>query len=66
MRRLIPALLAAVPLILGPAAAQVPDGMVLVPGGSFVMGDDTGGLDERPAHQVTLSPFFIDRQVRRR
>jgi len=61
MRRLIPAILAAVPLLLGPASAQVPDGMILVPGGSFVMGDDTGGLDERPAHQVTLSPFFIDR-----
>ena len=60
MHRLVPALLTAFALLL-PAAAEPPHGMVLVPGGSFTMGDDNGGLDERPAHQVTLSPFFIDR-----
>jgi formylglycine-generating enzyme required for sulfatase activity len=34
--------------------------MVLIPGGRFVMGDDQGEDDERPAHEVELSPFYID------
>ncbi len=35
--------------------------MLLVPGGTFTMGLDKGGqLDEAPAHQVTLAPFFLD------
>jgi formylglycine-generating enzyme required for sulfatase activity len=34
--------------------------MVLVPGGEFTMGDDQGEDDERPAHRVRLSPFYID------
>ncbi len=34
--------------------------MVLVPGGSFVMGRDDGELAERPAHQVRVSTFYID------
>lgn len=39
-----------------------PDGMILVPGGTFVMGSDTGGQeDEHPAHRVTLRGFFLDR-----
>ena len=61
MRSIPPALLAILALLAGPLAAQAPDGMVLVPGGKFTMGDDTGSLNERPAHQVELSPFFIDR-----
>lgn len=38
------------------------DGMiqVYVPGGSFVMGSDTGRSDEQPAHTVTLSAYWID------
>jgi len=36
--------------------------MLLVPGGSFTMGTDSGGQeDEHPAHTVTLAPFFLDR-----
>ncbi len=34
--------------------------MVLVPGGTFLMGRDNGPAVERPAHRVTLSPYFID------
>jgi len=38
-----------------------PAGMVLVPAGEFTMGADDGGYDEKPAHRVRLSPYFIDR-----
>jgi formylglycine-generating enzyme required for sulfatase activity len=38
-----------------------PEGMVLVPGGAFIMGTEEGRANERPVHQVTLSPYFIDR-----
>ena len=37
-----------------------PPGMVYVPAGDFVMGDDHGNFDERPAHRVRLSGYFID------
>lgn len=47
----------------GPPQAK-PDpadpGMMRLPGGTFVMGSDTGPADERPAHPVTLRPFSID------
>ena len=34
--------------------------MVLIPAGSFVMGENTGLDDERPAHTVTITkPFFL-------
>ncbi len=43
-------------------AAIAPDGMLFVPGGTFVMGSDAGGQDdEHPAHRVTLRAFFLDR-----
>jgi len=32
---------------------------VLIPRGSFTMGDDNGRPDERPAHRVTLSAFRL-------
>jgi formylglycine-generating enzyme required for sulfatase activity len=35
--------------------------MVLLPAGSFAMGDDDGRDDERPQHAVSLSAFYIDR-----
>jgi hypothetical protein len=34
--------------------------MVLVPGGTFLMGRDDGPNEERPAHRVQLSPYYID------
>jgi formylglycine-generating enzyme required for sulfatase activity len=44
------------------APAGAPEGMLLVPGGTFVMGSDVGGQeDEHPAHRVTLRSFFLDR-----
>jgi formylglycine-generating enzyme required for sulfatase activity len=34
--------------------------MVLIPAGSFMMGDDTGLDDEKPVHQVLISrPFYL-------
>jgi formylglycine-generating enzyme required for sulfatase activity len=41
----------------GPA----PEGMIWVPGGNAVMGDDQGPPDERPAHSVTIDGFWMDR-----
>lgn len=39
-----------------------PEGMLWVPGGTFMMGTDAGGEgDERPAHEVTLKGFWLDR-----
>lgn len=36
--------------------------MLRVPGGTFKMGADTGGEgDERPAHDVTIASFWLDR-----
>jgi formylglycine-generating enzyme required for sulfatase activity len=34
--------------------------MVLVPGGTFLMGREDGDPAERPAHRVTLSTYYID------
>ncbi|MFN0059813.1 MAG: formylglycine-generating enzyme family protein [Planctomycetota bacterium] len=33
--------------------------LILIPGGTFMMGTAAGLLAEMPAHQVTLSPYFI-------
>jgi serine/threonine-protein kinase len=41
-------------------APTVPEGMVLIPAGSFQMGSDRGQADERPVHAVTLKAFFLD------
>ena len=35
--------------------------MILIAAGEFVMGDDNHNPDERPAHKVTLSDFYIDK-----
>lgn len=35
--------------------------MVTIPAGAFTMGSDDGSADERPAHQITLPAFAIDR-----
>jgi formylglycine-generating enzyme required for sulfatase activity len=43
------------------AASQVPEGMVLIPAGDFVMGDTfgDGNPDELPVHSVTVSAFYM-------
>ena len=46
------------PISTGAAAA---DDMVSIPAGPFTMGRDDGPDDERPAHQITLPAFHIDR-----
>jgi formylglycine-generating enzyme required for sulfatase activity len=43
------------------AWAAAPAGMVEIPAGAFTMGRDDGPADERPAHTVHLTAFFIDR-----
>jgi formylglycine-generating enzyme required for sulfatase activity len=40
--------------------APAPEGMVLVSGGSFEMGRNDGDEYERPAHAVSVKPFYID------
>ena len=37
-----------------------PAGMVLIPGGEFLMGNDEGDEYERPAHRVSVPAFFLD------
>ncbi len=37
------------------------DGMIVIPAGVFTMGSDDGPEDERPAHQINLAIFEIDR-----
>ncbi len=44
-----------------PAASTVPAGMVPVPAGTYTIGRDDGSPWARPAHQVTLPTFFLDR-----
>ena len=34
--------------------------MVLIPGGTFLMGSDHHYAEEAPAHRVTVDPFWID------
>lgn len=42
-------------------ALAVPDGMVLIPGGSYTIGANEGHSWSRPAHTVPLDTFAIDR-----
>ena len=43
------------------APGKAPEGMAWIPGGSFLMGSETGPHnDERPVHEVTLDGFWID------
>jgi formylglycine-generating enzyme required for sulfatase activity/predicted Ser/Thr protein kinase len=43
-----------------PTRPTPPAGMVLIPGGTFQMGSETGDEDERPIHTVEVQPFFMD------
>jgi formylglycine-generating enzyme required for sulfatase activity len=44
-----------------PARAPCPADMIAIPGGSFFMGNDDALPLEKPAHQVVLAPYCIDR-----
>jgi formylglycine-generating enzyme required for sulfatase activity len=45
-----------------PPLPEIPEDMLPVPGGTFVMGaDGEGEEDERPAHAVTVKAFLLDR-----
>ena len=46
--------------ISNPQNAEIPNGMILVKGGNFQMGDDEGMPFEMPAHTVKLDSFLID------
>ena len=35
--------------------------MVLVPAGEFTMGSNDGSDDEKPAHQISLDAYYIDK-----
>lgn len=43
-----------------PHTADAPNGMIALPGGTFLMGSDRHYPEEAPAHRVTVSPFRID------
>jgi eukaryotic-like serine/threonine-protein kinase len=43
------------------AVSPVNDEMVLIPGGIFKMGRDNGEFDERPAHDVRVMDFYLDK-----
>src|ERR1700759_451417 len=45
---------------LAPASMAVPPGMAWIAGGTFWMGSDDHGPQERPAHQVALDGFWMD------
>jgi formylglycine-generating enzyme required for sulfatase activity len=34
--------------------------MALIPAGEFIMGDERGDADEKPAHKVKVSAFYLD------
>ena len=41
--------------------SKCPEGMVYIPAGKFVMGDDQGREDEKPVHEVFLDSYYIDK-----
>ena len=43
------------------AKAEVPEGMVRIPGGTFMMGSTDGPPDEMPLHEVKVKPFLMDK-----
>jgi formylglycine-generating enzyme required for sulfatase activity len=59
MQRMLIATLALIAITA--ADAQTPPDMVEIPAGPFIMGSNAGAEDERPAHEVTLAAFAIDR-----
>ena len=43
----------------GPLSAGISIEMVRIPGGTFLMGSNFGGSEEKPAHQVTVNGFYL-------
>ncbi|MHA6248278.1 formylglycine-generating enzyme family protein [Pontibacter sp. CAU 1760] len=54
---------AATPATSNALAAEAGEGMVVIPGGTFLMGgkSEQADKDELPRHQVTVSGFYMDR-----
>ena len=48
-------------IIVSSGTEPVKSEMVPLKGGCFMMGSDKGDYDERPVHEVCLSPFWIDK-----
>lgn len=44
----------------GPVTTVIPEGMVKIAGGKFIMGRNDGSPDEGPAHEVEVQGFFLD------
>jgi formylglycine-generating enzyme required for sulfatase activity len=44
-----------------PPLSPIPPNMVEVPGGKFLMGNDRGDPYEKPAHEVIVGHFYIDK-----
>src|SRR5262245_29618634 len=42
-------------------ADDTPPEMVRIEGGTFAMGNDAGAPDEKPAHEVTVRGFLMDK-----
>jgi eukaryotic-like serine/threonine-protein kinase len=42
-------------------ASSAPEGMQLIPGGKYMMGRNDGEEDERPAHEVEVGSFYLDK-----
>jgi formylglycine-generating enzyme required for sulfatase activity len=42
------------------ARGDVPDGLLLIHGGKFLMGSTDGDFDEKPAHEVAVKSFYMD------
>jgi formylglycine-generating enzyme required for sulfatase activity len=40
-------------------SAEISLDLVLIPGGTFMMGDNRHHQDEQPVHQVTVAPFYM-------
>src|SRR5215813_3990193 len=45
----------------GANPSSAPEGMQLIPGGKFMMGRNDGEEDERPAHEVEVVSFYLDK-----
>src|SRR5262249_32369098 len=40
--------------------SPLPPGMVFIPGGDFIMGQNSGQEDERPEHKLFVKSFYLD------